>query len=91
MSRSAFVSAAPAQIKFNAQPIGGGTAVFDALALIGAPATIDIEALPGTTIAGSAVTGIYFPASVAGSRAAQFAAPGVSFMWDRRPPRPAGL
>jgi hypothetical protein len=90
-TRSTFVNSAPSQIKFNAQPVGGGTAIFDALALIGAPATVDIEALPGTTVAGSAVTAIVFPASVAGSRAASFAAPGVSFMWDRRPPRAAGL
>jgi len=90
-TRSSFVNSAPSQIKFNAQPVGGGTAIFDALALIGAPATVDIEALPGTTVAGSAVTAIVFPASVAGSKASSFAAPGVSFMWDRRPPRPAGL
>lgn len=91
LSRSTFVPAPPSQIRFNAQPIGGGTAIFDGLALIGAAATIDIEALPGTTVAGSAVTAIVFPASVAGSKAAQFAAPGVSFMWDRRPPRPGTL
>ena len=87
LSRSTFVTSAPGQIKFNAQPVGGGTAIFDALALIGAPATIDIDALPGTTVAGSAVTAIVFPASVAGSKAASFTTPGVSFMWDRRPPR----
>ena len=89
-SRSSFVTAAPAQIKFNAQPAGGGTAIFDALALIGAPATVDIDALPGTTVAGSAVSAIIWPASVAGSKAASFTTPGVSFMWDKRPPRPAG-
>jgi Domain of unknown function (DUF4397) len=91
LSRSTFVNSAPGQIKFNAQPVGGGTAIFDALALIGAAATIDIEALPGTTVPGSAVTAIVFPASVAGSKAVQFAAPGVSFMWDRRPPRASTL
>ncbi|MEO8334484.1 MAG: DUF4397 domain-containing protein [bacterium] len=91
LTRSSFVNSAPGQIKFNAQPTGGGTAIFDALALIGAAATVDIDALPGTTVAGSAVTAIVFPESVAGSKAAQFATPGVSFMWDRRPPRPAGI
>ena len=98
-SRSSFVTAAPSQIMYNVQPAGGGAVLVpQALALIGVPptssagtATLDIEALPGTTVAGSAVTAIIFPASVTGSNAAQFAAPGMSFMWDRRPPRPAGV
>ena len=47
----------------------------------------DIEALPGTKVAGSAVSGIVFPPSVAGSRAAQFSAAGITYMWDLRPPR----
>ncbi len=98
-TRSSFVTASPSQVRYNVQPAGGGTVfVPEALALIGTPASssagtsvLDIEALPGTTVAGSAVTAIVFPASVAGSNAAQFAAPGMSFMWDRRPPRPAGV
>jgi hypothetical protein len=52
---------------------------------LGQPA--DIEALPGTKVAGSAITGIIFPPSVAGSRAAQFTAAGIAFTWDKRPPR----
>lgn len=88
---STFVPVAPAQIRYNVQPAGGGTTlVTDALALIGQAATADLEATPGTTIAGSAVTAIVFPRSVAGSRAPQggaFNAPAISFMWDRRPPR----
>ncbi|MEP6990113.1 MAG: DUF4397 domain-containing protein [bacterium] len=98
-SRSSFVTAAPSQVLYNVQPAGGGAVLVpQALALIGAPATssagtttLDIEGLPGTTQAGSAVTAIIFPASVVGSKATQFAAPGMSFMWDRRPPRPAGV
>jgi len=90
-SISTYVTAAPGQKRFNVQPAGGGTALFtDALALIGAAATVDIEALPGTSIAGSAVTAIVFPRSVAGSKAPQggaFNNPAISFMWDRRPPR----
>lgn len=88
---STYVTAAPAQFRFNIQPAGGGTALFaDALALIGQAATVDVEALPGTTIAGSAITAIVFPRSVAGSKAPQgsaFAVPAVSYMWDRRPAR----
>jgi len=166
-SRSSFVTAAPAQMKYNVTAAGGATALFtDALALIGAPAsssagtsTLDIEGLPGTTQAGSAVSAIVFPPSVTaltgpvgagtvtitdstgaatfstsqagkftngmqiavggvaytvssfngtttatlsgapnqgpvaftiGSNAVQFPVTGISFMWDRRPPRPAG-
>ncbi|MDB4913660.1 MAG: hypothetical protein JWM95_1304 [Gemmatimonadetes bacterium] len=100
-SVSAFQTAAVGQIKINAQPVGGGTALFDALALLGTlptgqgttcggTAVCDLEGTPGTTVAGSAVTAIAFPASTPGTGAVQFAAPGVSFMWDKRPPRPAG-
>ena len=94
LSASSFVTAPPGQYKYNVQPAGGGTPLFnDALALTGTPATIDIAPLPGTTVAGSAVTLIVFPPSVAGSKAPQTAAflvPAGSFMWDRRPPTPAG-
>jgi hypothetical protein len=95
---SSYVNVAPAQIRFNVQPAGGGTPLFaDQLALIGQPGGtstagcvvgVDCEAIPGTTVPGSAVTLIVFPRSVAGSRAPQgFTTPGVSFMWDRRPNR----
>ncbi len=94
LTASSYVVAPPGQFKYNVQPAGGGAPLFaDALALIGVPPTVDIEALPGTTVAGSAVTLIVFPRSVAASRAPQTAAflvPAGSFMWDRRPPRPAG-
>lgn len=87
-SISTYVTAPPGDKRFNVQPAGGGTALFaDALALRGAAATVDIDAIPGTTVAGSAVSAIIFPRSVAGSLARQFTSPGISFMWDRRPPR----
>lgn len=101
-SVSTYVTVAPNRIMYNVQPAGGGTALFaDGLALIGAPASssagaagkIDTEALPGTTVAGSAVSLVVFPRSTTGSRAPQtaaFAVPAGSFMWDRRPPRPPG-
>jgi hypothetical protein len=50
----------------------------------------DIEASPGTGVPGSAVTGIVFPRSTAGSRAPQssaFTVPAITYTWDRRPPR----
>ena len=101
-SASSYTSVAPGRIMYNVQPAGGGTALFaDGLALIGAPASssagvagkIDTDPLPGTTVAGSAVSLIVFPRSTSPSRAPQTAAflvPAGSFMWDRRPPRPPG-
>ena len=47
----------------------------------------DIEPLPGTKVAGTALSGIVFPRSVAGSRAPNFTTPAITYMWDRRPPR----
>lgn len=97
---STYVTAAPAQIKYNVQPAGGGTAlVTDGLALIGNPngtqvggctVGVDCEGAPGTTVAGSAITAIIFPPSVAGTKAPQggaFTSPLLAFTWDRRPAR----
>ena len=74
------------------------------LALIGAAAITaepgPFDALPGTTVAGSAVTAIVWPRSVATSPAPQnaasatlpgFTVPAITYVWDRRPPRPAGI
>jgi hypothetical protein len=95
LTASPYVTTAPSQVRFNVQPSGGGTTLFsDALALIGTAGTVDAEAIPGTAVAGSAITAIVFPRSVAGSRAPQastFQVPAVSFMWDRRPPRTCAL
>jgi hypothetical protein len=95
LSVSSFATAPTGTYRFNVQPGGGGTALFtDATALPGTPSTIDIDAIPGTTVAGSAITAIIFPRSVAGSKAPQaaaFGAPAISFMWDRRPPRTCSL
>jgi len=73
-------------------------------ALVGAAAVLTppgpFDALPGTSVAGSAVTGFVFPASVTGTQAPQGAgsastpawtSSALTFMWDRRPPRPAGV
>lgn len=98
-SVSSFVVADTGSKTYNVQPAGGGTNLFaDMTALLGAPATssagaagkLDIEPLPGTRVAGSAVSLIVFPRSTAGARTPQTAAfnvPAGSFMWDKRPPR----
>jgi hypothetical protein len=92
LSASAYVSTPPGSIRYNVRPAGSATNLFaDATALAGVAATVDLEAQPGTTIAGSAVSGFVFPRSVAGSKAANFTTPGIVFVWDRRPPRAPGL
>jgi hypothetical protein len=92
LSASAYVSTPPGSIRYNVRPAGSATNLFaDATALAGVAATVDLEAQPGTTIAGSAVSGFVFPRSVAGSKAANFTTPGIIFVWDRRPPRAPGL
>jgi hypothetical protein len=92
LTASAYVSAPTGSIRYNVTPAGGTTALFaDATAIAGAPATVDLDPLPGTTVAGSAVSGFVVPRSVAGSGATNFTTPGIIFLWDRRPPRPAGI
>ena len=98
-SVSSYVLVDPARIRYRVRAAGGATNLFgDALALVGAPATstagaagkLDIAPLPGTTVAGSAVSLIVFPRSTAGSKTPQTAAfqvPAGAFTWDRRPPR----
>lgn len=88
-SVSAYVLANPDSIRYNFQPAGGGANVIasDPLALLGTAATIDINPIPGTRVAGSAVTGFIVPRSVAGSTAPQtLTTPGFISVWDRRPP-----
>jgi hypothetical protein len=101
-SATTWVTQAPGTIDYNIRAAGGTTAMFaDRQALPGAAAfssagtggKIDIDAAPGTTVAGSSVTVIVFPRSTAGARTPQTAAftiPNVVTMWDRRPPRPPG-
>ena len=69
MDTSALISVAPDTTLFNIQPSGGGTNLFaDQRALVGlAEITTGagpIDAVPGTTIAGSVVTAFVFPGSV---------------------------
>lgn len=99
MTLSAYVTAAPDTFRLNVRNAGTTTRVFaDLIALRGAPAVTTapgpFDAVPGTGVAGSAVSAIIFPRSVAGTAAPQTAAftvPAISFVWDRRPPRPPGV
>jgi hypothetical protein len=98
-SRSTYVEVDSGSYTYQIRNAGVATNLFaTTTAMLGAPPTCsglactagqfaDIEAAPGTRVAGSAITGIVFPPSVAGSRAAQFTAAGITYMWDKRPPR----
>jgi hypothetical protein len=92
LSASAYVSAPADSIKYRVTAAGSAAALFtDPRAILGAAATVDLDALPGTRVPGSAVTGFVVPRSVLGSGAVNITTPGIIFLWDRRPPRPAGI
>jgi hypothetical protein len=106
LSVSSYVTMAPsttaARYRFNIRAAGGSTALpgitTDPTGLIGNPASstagpagkFDIPPTPGTDVAGSAISLIVFPRSVAGvpriPQTAAFQANAASFVWDRRPP-----
>ena len=99
-SISTYKTEPPNKIMFHVTAAGGSTTLFsDALALVGEPVGTldngcvvgtDCDVVPGTTVPGTAVTLIVFPASVTGAKTPQttaFKVPASSFMWDRRPPR----
>ncbi|HEV8613513.1 MAG TPA: DUF4397 domain-containing protein [Gemmatimonadales bacterium] len=79
---------------FDFRPVGGATAGA-ALASGAGPAgileAVDLDAVPGTNVAGSAVSAILFPRSLAGTQAVSFTTPGIIFVWDKRPPRTCAL
>ena len=98
-SRSAYVEVDSGSYTYRVRNTGSGTNLFaDRTALLGRVPDCsgsacqtgefpDFEAFPGTRVAGSAISGFVFPASTPSSPAAQFANPGITFTWDKRPPR----
>jgi hypothetical protein len=77
LTRSDYVLAAPARYRYNVRAAGStGPIIMDALAIVGEAATTGppgpFEAVPGTNVAGSAVTAIVFPIRVSGSQAPSF-------------------
>ncbi|HEX9892638.1 MAG TPA: DUF4397 domain-containing protein, partial [Gemmatimonadales bacterium] len=95
LTASAYVQTAPGTKCYRVTPAGSGTTLFaDAMALAGAPpnTVTGHQALPGTTQAGSAVSGFVVPRSVLGSKAPQtLTTPTIIFLWDRRPPNSEGF
>jgi hypothetical protein len=92
LSASSYVNVATnASYTFTATDVGLTTALASAVAPAGTAQSVDIEAIPGTNIAGSAIVGIFAPRSVSGSPAATFTTPGFIFGFERRPPRTCAL
>jgi hypothetical protein len=101
-SASAYTTAAVGALMYNVRSAGGAANLFADLqappgtaasSSAGPAGKLDTDAIPGTTVAGSAVTMIVFPASTVGARTPQttaFLSPAGTFMWDRRPPRAPG-
>ncbi len=84
------VAAATSGYTLTATNAGTTTPVWSALMNPGSAAVAEVtgvsgalSALPGSRIAGSIFTGVLFPASTTGSKAAKFAAPGVVLVPDR--------
>lgn len=98
LSKSGYVLVDPAAITYNVRLADATANLFANLTAIpgaaatssaGAGAKLDRCATPGTSVAGSAVSLIVFPASTPGARTPQIAAfqvPAGTFVWDRRPP-----
>lgn len=88
-----YVTSAVGATTVSATPSGGGAALFTtACSQTGLAASTDLEAVPGTNVAGSGLSAFIMPRSVAGSAAPQaFTTPGLICVWDRRPNRAAGL
>lgn len=95
MTASSYITVDPGLKCYRVTLAGDVTELFtDALALAGAPPNLVTghQALPGTTQAGSAVTGFVLPPSVVGSQAPQsLTDPTILFFWDRRPPNQPGF
>lgn len=108
LTMSSHVTAAPDTLRFNVDLATTATNLFanniDRIAMIGAAAVTaapgPFDAIPGTSVAGSAVTGIIFAPSVVGTAAPQGAGSAtippwtdeaIVYVWDRRPPRPSGV
>jgi hypothetical protein len=87
-NRSTYTArAVTSRAALRATPTGSAVASARSLGLLGAAGTVAADPIGGTNVAGTQFSVFFFPASVAGSPAASFASPGLSFFVDRQPPR----
>ncbi|MES2523334.1 MAG: DUF4397 domain-containing protein [Gemmatimonadota bacterium] len=89
LTASPYRTQAPAAFAALIAASGGTTALGAAAAPAGTAGTLTFNPIAGATIAGSAMTAVAFPSSVAGSRAVSFTTPGVVIFTDNRPPTTA--
>ncbi len=85
---SAYVTSAPGAYAIRATAAGDAATIHaSAAAPAGIAGTTSADPIGGTTVAGSVITAMVFPASVTGSMAAASAAPSVVYVVDKQPPR----
>lgn len=84
---SAYSSRATGAFALQIAATGTTTSAAATLAPAGTAGTTAIDPVAGSTIAGSVMTAIAFPATVSGSKAAVFGTPGIVFFLDRQPAR----
>ncbi|MFM8780477.1 MAG: hypothetical protein ACKOFO_03170, partial [Gemmatimonadota bacterium] len=84
---SAYAARAAGAFAIQAAATGTTTSLVAATAPAGVAGTTTADPIAGSTVAGSVMTAIAFPAAVAGSKAAAAAAPSIVFFLDRQPAR----
>jgi hypothetical protein len=86
-SASNYATLAPGAFAVRVTASGSTTPLINAAAPNGTAGTTLADPIGGAAQAGSVITAVAFPASVAGSPAAASANPSVLFFFDRHPPR----
>jgi hypothetical protein len=86
---SAYQLRATGAARAAATETGGTTQLLNASFPAGAAGTSTTNPTPGVTVAGTAISVILVPRSVAGSSATSFTTPGIVFWFDQLPPRTA--
>ena len=84
---SAYATRAPGAFAVRVTAAGSTTPLISAAAPAGTAGTTSADPIGGASQAGSVITAVAFPASVAGSPAQSSANPSVLFFIDRHPPR----
>jgi hypothetical protein len=84
---SAYATRAPGAFAVRVTAAGSTTPLISAAAPAGTAGTTSADPIGGASQAGSVITAVAFPASVAGSSAQSSANPSVLFFIDRHPPR----
>lgn len=84
---SAYTTKAPGTFAVRVTAAGSTTPLISSAAPAGTAGTTSADPIGGASQAGSVITAVAFPASVAGSAAQSSANPSVLFFIDRHPPR----